>query len=170
MKTFDSFSGLALELATRVPAIAIELHHGLERALVLVERTAKGEFGHYQPAVGGFPEWPELADATKDDRVSQGFSENDPLLRTGAQRDSISHEAHGLEGAVGSTDDKMVFSEFGTVHEPARPVLGPAAFMNKDAIQRLIGAAAVTGLIGGKAGGAVEDIHKALGYSFETKD
>lgn len=170
MKTFGSMADLALHLGTRVPAIAASLHVGLEKALVRIERTAKGEFGRYQPAVGGFPEWPELADRTKDDRVEQGYSENDPLLRSGARRDSISHEAHGLEGAVGSTDPKMVFSEFGTVTEPARPVLGPAAFVNREAIQKLVGAAAMTGLIGGDAAGVVEEIHKALGYSFETSD
>jgi hypothetical protein len=37
----------------------------------------------------------------------------------------------------------MVFHEFGTSKMPPRPVLGPAAFRNKLAIQRLVGEAAL---------------------------
>jgi hypothetical protein len=164
VKTFGSMGALAEHLVTRIPAIAASLERGLEQALVKIENTAKAEFGSYQPAVGPFPEWPELAEATKDDRVQQGFSENDPLLRSGAQRDSIEHERQGLEGVVGSTDAKMVFSEFGTPTEPARPVLGPAAFLNREALQKLVGAAVVSGLVGS------EQIHKALGYELSTED
>jgi hypothetical protein len=163
-KHLHSLGEMAAELAMRVPLIAVELHHGLEKIVERIEKTAKAEFGHYQPATGPFPQWPELADATQEERARLGFTENDPLLRTGARRDSIEHKVDGLEGLVGSTDEKMPFSEFGTATEPARPVLGPAAFRNRSAIEKLVGAAVVSGLIGR------DQIHAALGYDFETKD
>lgn len=149
-------------------AEAIALHEGLDRAAACVEKRAKAEIGTYQPAVGEFPEWPELAPSTQSERERKGFTPNDPLLRTGELRDSISHETHGLEAVIGSTSDIMIYQELGTVmngkvHVPARPVLGPAVFQEKETIERLIGAAAVGGIIG------MNRIHAALGYDFETK-
>ena len=73
-------------------------------------------------------------------------------------RDSITHEVHGLEAVIGSTDPKMVYHEFGTAKMPPRPVMGPAAFRNKDFILKVIGKAAMSGLVGG------ERIHPSLGY------
>lgn len=169
MKQLNSLGAMAMELATRVPLIALELHHGLERVAAAIEKTAKSEIGVYQDAVGPFPGWPELADATKDDRVRKGFSENDPLLRTGQRRDDIDHAVSGLEALIGTPESAptakiAVYEEFGTSREPARPVLGPAAFRNKAAIQKLVGAALVVGLIG------QDRIHEALGYDFKTED
>lgn len=164
MKRFDSFLGLAQELALRPAEIAVQLHRGLEAAAQRIENTAKGEFGTYQEAAGPFPGWPELADATKDDRVRKGYSENEPLLRSGELRDSIERQVEGLEAVIGSKDDRMAFHEFGTSRMPARPVLGPAAFHNKDVLQKLVGAAVVSGLVG------QDKIHEALGYDMETKD
>lgn len=164
MKQLSSLMEMSLELAARVPEVAIELHHGLQKVAGRIEATAKAEFGIYQPEVGPFGAWPDLAESTKDDRVKQGFPEDEPLLRTGDLRDSIEHEVEGLEAAIGSTDEKMVFHEFGTSKMPARPVLGPAAFVNKELIQKLVGAAAVTGLIG------ADQIHAALGYDMQTED
>lgn len=161
-REFKSLADFALHLVERRVAVAVALHEGLERAAVKVEKTAKSEFGVYQPGVEHFPAWPELADATKDDRVRQGFSEDEPLLRTGELRDTIGHETHGLQATVGSTSDVMVFHEFGTAKMPPRPVLGPAVYRDKDAIEEILGAAAVTGLVGGSA------IHPSLGYDFET--
>ena len=155
---------MADHLATRIVAERLALEVGLERVLHVVAETARSEFGSYQPAIGGFPEWPELADSTKEDRASQGYTENDPLYRTGATQKSIATEVDkaALEGGVGSEDEKMLWFEMGTSKMPARPVLGPAAFRNKSAIQKLVGAAAVAGLIG------EDQIHAALGYDFET--
>lgn len=164
MKHLASLGEMALELALIVPEVALELHHGLEKVAQRIEATAKSEFGVYQAEQGAFPAWPELAEATKDDRVRQGYTENDPLLRSGELMNTVGHEVQGLEAAIGSTDEKMVFHEFGTSRMPARPVLGPAAFRNKAAIQKLVGAAVVAGLIG------TDQVHAALGYDFTTKD
>lgn len=162
-KSFESLAALATHFVETELVMARMLEVGLDKVLEHVEKVAKAEFGTYQPGVGPFPAWPELADATKDDRVAQGFSENDPLLRTGEARDSIEHQREGLEGVVGSADEKMVWFEFGTAKMPARPVLGPAAFLSRPAIEKLVGAAAVAGLIG------ADQIHAALGYDFRTK-
>lgn len=164
IRQMKDLAEMGLALAARVPLIAAELHEGLNVIAAHIEKTAKAEFGTYQPTKGPFGAWPELAEATKDDRVRQGFPEDEPLLRTGDLRDSISRHVEGLEAAVGSTDETMVFHEFGTSKMPARPVLGPAAFSSKGVIEKLVGAAAVSGLIGR------DRIHEALGYDFKTQD
>jgi HK97 gp10 family phage protein len=150
MKEFGSMAKFAEHLVMMsAGGFALAMHSSMSAIGALVEARAKEEIGEYQPAVGPFQAWPELAQATKDDRVRQGYSENDPLLRTGELRDSVSHESAGLEVAIGSTSDVMVYHEFGTSKMPARPVLGTAAFSSKDKIMEILGAAAVIGLSGG---------------------
>jgi HK97 gp10 family phage protein len=158
-----SLGEMGLKLAERSASFYAKAQKGLRRAARAVERTAKSEFGTYQPEQGPHPEWPELAEATMDERVREGYTPNDPLLRSGDMKKHTSFEVHGLEAAIGSTDPKMVFHEFGTEHMPARPVFGPAAFRNKEVIQRILGDAAVEGVTG------QERIHHALGYDFDTK-
>lgn len=157
MKTFSPLQ-FAMHLVTLAAAEHIAMQKGLKKAAILIEKTAKGEFGVYQPEAGPFQDWEQLAESTKEQRVKQGYTENDPLLRTGKLRDSISHEVRGLEAQIGSTDDVMVYQEFGTANIPPRPVLGPAAYRNKEKIKKILGKAAVEGLIGG------ERIHQSLGY------
>lgn len=164
MRELRDLGEMAAVFALRAPEMAIELGHGLERIAKRIEATAKAEMGVYQDEAGPFPAWPELADSTKDERVKLGFTENDPLRRTGETAETISHEVEGLEAVIGSPDEKMLWFEFGTDRMPARPVLGPAAFHNKDVIRMLVGAALVSGLVG-------EDrVHEALGYDFKTVD
>lgn len=150
MKEFGNMAQFAQHLVMlSAGGFALALHEGMNAVGALVEERAREEFGVYQPAVGPFQAWPELAQATKDDRMRQGYSENDPLLRSGKLRGTISHESAGLEVAVGSTSDLMVYHEFGTSKMPARPVLGTAAFSSKDKIMEILGKAAVIGLAGG---------------------
>lgn len=162
MKEFSSFGQLAVRFAELQLAEFTALHHGLKKAAELVEKTAQDEIGNYQPAVGPFPAWAPLAESTKEDRVRLGYTPDDPLLRSGELRDSISHQVLGLEAAIGSTSDIMVYQEFGTATIPPRPVLGPAAVHNLEKIHKIIGVAAVSGILGG------ERISGALGYDFET--
>ena len=166
MREFGSLGELAMHVLERRVTMHVTLAEGLTKVVEKIEETARSEFGEYQPAVDGFPAWAELADSTKDERSRLGYPEDEPLLREGDLRDSIGHAVDevALEGGVGSADPKMVFHEFGTSKMPARPVFGPAGFRNKAAIETLIGAAAVSGLIGG------DRIHSALGYDFETKE
>lgn len=180
MNQFNSLGQFASYLLTRAVATAVALQTANEAIGAHVEKVAKGEFGTYQNAVGPFPAWAELAEATKDERLQQGFSENDPLFRSGELRDAVTHDASPLEAIIGvksgtahssngqggSTEDIgniMISHEFGTSKMPARPVLGPAVFQSKATIQKIVGAAVVSGLIG------ASPVHPALGYNFATK-
>lgn len=148
MKEFTSLGSFGAYLLEAAAKEAVALEIGLKKAAEHVEKVAKAEFGEYQAAVGSFPGWADLAPATKADRVAHGFSENDPLLRTGDLRDSIGHRVAGLEAEIGSDDDVMVYQELGTETIPPRPVLGPAAIRSEKAIQRILGEAALLGILG----------------------
>jgi hypothetical protein len=111
-------------------------HNMLEHAGQVVEDEAKRLIGTYDFAN---PRWPELAESTKDDRVRQGFSENEPLLRTGELRDSIHHVVIGDTAHVGSDNDKAVWQELGTKHIPPRTFLKGAVLNTADQIAHDIG-------------------------------
>ena len=162
MKTFNSIAEFITHLATLELAVAHEVRKGLERSARLVERTAKEEIGEYQPRVGPFPAWAPLAESTEAEKARHGYPTDAPLLRTGEMRRNIDHEVHGLEAVIGSPDERAVFHEFGTSRMPPRPIFGPAVVRNKHKIQMILGAAVVSGLIGG------ERVDAALGYDFKV--
>ena len=141
-----------LELAAKFGEITLSQHemehHALERAARLVEKRAKENIGEYQEQTGPFIAWPELADSTKEDRLKQGYTENDPGLRSGEMRDSIEHVVHVPEAEVGSDDDKLVWFELGTSKQPPRSVLGMAAIEEMPKILELIGESATLALEG----------------------
>lgn len=155
---FKSLGGLALHLAGQEVALLASLHAGLEKCANRVQKTAEAEIGHYQPGIGPFPAWADLADSTEERKAKMGYPSDAPLEASGEMGRSFSHVTHVLEAVIGSTDPKMVFHEFGTPKMPARPVMGPAVLRNKEYIRRVLGAATVAGLIGGSA------IHASLGY------
>lgn len=148
MKEFHSLTHLALHLGE----IAVAQHemerHALEKATKLVQARAKDKIGEYQEQAGPFIAWPELADATKDDRVRQGFSENEPLLRSGELRDSIERTVVDSVGYVGSDSDIAVYQELGTENIPPRSFLGGAAVESIAKICEIVGDEAVTALVG----------------------
>jgi len=144
--TIDQFIS---KLATMAVTVAVAEHKGLEAAAKIVEAEAKSEFGKYQGAIGGFAKWEDLADATIDDRVRNGYTPNDPLLRSGELRDSISHETRALEAVIGSNSDLMVFHELGTEKMPPRAVLGPALLRKEhEVVKKLVDYTAVAMLAG----------------------
>ena len=113
-------------VATNLPAVE---HRAVEAAAEMIRDEAKAELGTYQEQEGPLLGWPELADSTKDDRVRLGYTENDPGLREGEMRESITCTARGNEAAVGSNDDKLVWFDQGTnTGQPPREVLARAAF------------------------------------------
>jgi HK97 gp10 family phage protein len=148
-KEFNSFGAFAAHLLTRVAATQEMLHLGLRHIAHEIEKTAKEEIGVYQPEVGPFPAWAPLSEFTVEDRIAQGYSPDEPLLREGTLRDSISNEVHGLEAAIGSTSEIAVYQELGTDKIPPRPFLGPAAYRNEKTIINTTAAAAVAGIAGG---------------------
>src|ERR1700751_3553459 len=154
----------ALKFMLADVAIRSDANAALERVAVKIEKDAKAEFGVYQPAVGPFEAWPELAEATQERREKLGFTPNDPLLMSGDLRDTIEHRTAELETEIGSDSDIMVYQEFGTATIPPRPVLGPAAERNHDLILKELGGAVVAGIIGGDL------VHHSLGYGKTITD
>jgi hypothetical protein len=143
---------MLLHLAEVTIAIRHETHEALTHAAQIVQREAQQELGTYQGAAGPFAAWAELADATKEERVALGFSENDPGVRTGEMRDSIQYSvgtgADWQQANVGSDDPKMVYFELGTMTQPPRSALGGAAFRRAPEIAHALGEAAVRALVG----------------------
>jgi HK97 gp10 family phage protein len=162
VKEFKSLAAFSAYVGTVLPIATLAgVHRGLAKCAQAIEEDAKAELGHYQAATGPHPAWPELAEATQEERARLGFTPNDPLLRSGKLRDSIEHEQQGLEAVVGSKLDIAAYQEFGTEKIPARPFMGPAVFRRREFIARVIGGYAVAGLCGG------ERVHAALGYDIE---
>lgn len=163
MNEFRSLGEFATKLIAMEAAELLALEKGLHAVAKAVQSSARAEIGSYQPAVGPFPAWDPLAEATEDEKAKLGFPLDAPLLRTHGFENSIGYQVAGLEAAIGSADQRAEWFEFGTSKMPPRPVFGPAALHNRERIERIIGAAAVSGLIGGAA------IHgNLLGYQFET--
>jgi HK97 gp10 family phage protein len=149
MREFHSIASFVQHIATLQAKEVLSVRKGLARAAKIVESQAKSEIGHYQDPIANFPGWEELDQSTKDDRVSKGFTENDPLLRNGKLRDSIHHDVDGLEATIGSDSDIAVYQELGTDKIPPRPFLGTALAIKDKQIVRIIGEHAVGALIDG---------------------
>ncbi|QAU22596.1 hypothetical protein EO087_00250 [Dyella sp. M7H15-1] len=164
MRKFHSFAAFADHLVQQAAQEVVALHEGLEIVVRRIERDAKDEIGHYQAAAGSFPAWEELADSTELEKERLDYPLDAPLERTLALQESIGREVGSLEGVVASDSDVMVYQELGTERIPPRPVLGPAALRNEDLIKRVIGAAAITGVLGGAAPMLLG------GYDFKTED
>jgi HK97 gp10 family phage protein len=162
MREFEDVALFAEHLLLLNLSIEQSVHNGLKKVAKLIEQDAKKQIGHYQDTVGPFQDWAPLADSTENEKARLGYPIDAPLLRDGHLRDSIQHEVSGLEAVVGSKSEIAEYQEFGTKTIPPRPFIGPAAFKNKDAIQKILGHALVEGLISGQA------IHESLGYDFET--
>ena len=160
-REFNDLASFAVHLTTVHLAVRIAEEKALEKIGVVLEKDAKAQIGEYQEAHGPFAAWDALADSTEAEKSRLGYDTDAPLLRTGEMRDSIQHEVAGTELVMGSKSDKAEWQEFGTNKIPPRPFIGPAAFKNKEKIQRRLGAALVEGLVGG------EVIHRSLGYDIE---
>jgi len=148
MKEFKSIGAFAEYLATREVALHATLEVGLEVVAAKVQQTARAEIGVYQPEVGPFPAWAPLAEFTVNDRLAQGYSPDDPLLREGHLRESITHEVGPMEAVIGSDSDIAVYQELGTVKIPPRPFLGPAVIHEEKFIKETLGAATVAAFAG----------------------
>jgi phage gpG-like protein len=127
MKNFRSLSDFANHLTKLAAAAPAVTHHMTEQGAAEIEKIAKAEIGHYQPAVGPFAKWDPLTDETEKEKSRLGYKLNAPLERTGEMRRSISRTVSGNEAVVGSTDEKMLWHELGQGNNPPRAVLGPAA-------------------------------------------
>lgn len=132
MRSFENIGGFLRYMERSNARMADAGLDGLARAAKMIKIEAKTEIGHYQSADYPFVGWAELADATKDERVKLGYSENDPGLRSGEMQESIESAANYNVGVVGSDSEKLVWFEMGTTHQPPRSVLGLAALHKTD--------------------------------------
>lgn len=132
-----------LELSKLLNSASLTVEHRLALAVreyaKEVEKEAKEEIGHYQQAAGPFPAWVPLAESTQQDRVSKGFSADDPELRTGELRDSIKSEASGLSSIAGSTSEVMFWQENGTAKMPPRSIIGIAYIRKLEFLEEELG-------------------------------
>lgn len=116
-----SLKDFARDLTQITVAFELARHEALDHACRIVKEEAKGVIGTYEFG------WPQLAESTQQDRVRHGFAANEPLLRTGELRDSISHYVEGDTGYVGSPSKIALAQELGTAKIPPRSFLGGAA-------------------------------------------
>lgn len=116
----------ARELSSASASIASGLEVSFRVIVKEIEETAKEKIGVYQPAYGPFDAWVPLAESTKADRVRRGYSEDEPLLRSGDLRDSIQSDVMGLAAIVGTKSEIGLWQEVGTSYIPPRPFIGPA--------------------------------------------
>ncbi|HEV2596232.1 MAG TPA: hypothetical protein VGU01_13635 [Sphingomicrobium sp.] len=129
---------MATKCAVMIEKIEAEKRETLEIAAEMIEAEAKRVIGSYDY------EWPQLAEATQDDREKRGFSRNEPGLRTGEMRESIEHTIVSKDEAeIGSNDDNLVYFDLGTKTQPPRPVLEPAAIRKAPEIAAMTGEAVV---------------------------
>ncbi|MET3815450.1 phage gpG-like protein [Pantoea sp. UYEF8] len=128
----------ARELSSASAKIAAELELGFHAIVKEIEETAKEEIGVYQPAVGPFETWAPLAASTKAERVRLGYTEDEPLLRSGQLRDSIESEVAGLAAIVGTKSELGLWQEVGTDRIPPRPFVGPAYVRKIDPLMESI--------------------------------
>lgn len=152
MKEF-SILGFVEHLGVMAAEVVVAEHEGLERAAQIIEREAKAAIGAYQAEAPPFAAWAPLAEATKTDRVRQGFPADEPELRTGELRDSIKHTVGEKEAEVGSDSPIMEYQELGTARIPPRSILGGAAVRKGEQAAEAIGEDVVLALVGQRFGG-----------------
>lgn len=106
---------MAAVLRRAAKRVVPELEETVRVVLEDAKKIAEQTIGH------GRREWPPFAEATVWDRRWVG-----PLERTGELRDSFRVELDGLGGRLVSSVPHVIYSEYGTVHEPPRPILVPS--------------------------------------------
>jgi hypothetical protein len=135
MLSIGEFAAMLERAAVRAKA---ELDVPVELVMVEAEKLAKEAIGIYTFG------WPQLAESTQADRVAKGYAANEPLLRDGTLRESISHEveltATGAEGVLGSGEKTALWAELGTSRgEPPRPFLSEALMRSTPLIEKEFG-------------------------------
>jgi len=150
MIEFSNMAAFAAHLVSLEVAVAKSMQHSLESAARVIETEAKAEIGYYQPEVGGFDAWAQLADSTLVYHAAMGVGDT-PLIVTGELYSSISHEVSGMEAVIGSTSDVMVYQELGTDRIPPRAVMGPAGVKSVERIEKILGEGAGRAIAYGSA-------------------
>jgi len=128
-RSYQSFGALARRLERQIGTLPARLDGAMHTSASAVQLDARERIGHYQDG------WQQLASATVAEKTRLGYAgvalpggdgADNPLLRTGDMRDSITQWATPSEFVVGSADPVMLYQEMGTRTIPPRPVLEPA--------------------------------------------
>jgi hypothetical protein len=130
-----------LEAAAKFHAIGRDMEEIgpaiVRKACEMVCTEAKRVIGTYDY------DWPQLSPETLARKMM-----NTPLIETGEMRASIEWQSHGLEGAVGSNNDKAVWQELGTSRIPPRSFLVGAAVHMEEKIHKMAARAVMAVLAG----------------------
>jgi phage gpG-like protein len=115
MGTIDDLSRHLDLLTAKAAALPREVATVVAPVLAENVRTVMGDNHKLQ----------DLAESTQIERLAQGYTANDPLVRSGDLRESVTPAVLGLFGAefaaTGSADPIAAYQEFGTATIPARP-------------------------------------------------
>ena len=160
---FDDLDKFALHLVTLEVALKAQNRESLKQIGKVLTEDMKNQIGTYQPAVGNYLPWADLAESTlaakERESVSPlpGMDGDMALYFHGGLRNSFRSDVRGSEELVaGSTDPTMEYHEFGTSKMPPRSVVGPALLKHIPEIQALLGAGVVSAICVGQR----------LGYRF----
>ncbi len=158
---FEGLEAFAAHMIALTVAMKLANRQALKDAAALIKKDASAQIGHYQDAVGAYPEWAPLAESTEEQKARLGAPADAPLERFGDLKKSFASTLEGEDSViVGSTDPVMDYHEFGTSKMPPRPVIGPALYKNLEKIERIFAGRAVQALIAGQR----------LGYRFDAEE
>ena len=160
-----TLGGFAAHLTGAVAAMERAEHHAMDRSARTVKRTAKAAIGTYQGGVGRYAPWEQLHAATLHGgrsprtgyrfkgKVELGFASegnDNPLLRTGALRESIQHSTGHREAVVGSNSVYAAPLELGDPgnNTPPRSFLGASAMRHGHDTAEMVGRSVVAALLG----------------------
>lgn len=132
---------MAARLSAATGLTDVAVNESVKRSCEIIVDEAKDAIGTYKFG------WPQLAPSTQAQRVRLGYPANEPLLRTGELRDSISYTVDGSVGYVFSTSPVAVWMELGTVRIPPRPFLAGAADAKRREVEEALQMGVVSGLI-----------------------
>ena len=130
-----SFGDFARDLTAVTVLYESHMHKVMNDIGKMVEEEARDVIGTYRYG------WPQLAQSTQEERARLGYPANEPLLREGDLRESISHEVVSHEHAVdiGSESKIAAYQELGTSRIPPRSFLRMAAEAKEPEIVEEIG-------------------------------
>ncbi len=125
MKTYQSFGALARALERTAAELPATYTAAMRAGAEAVKSDAQERIGHYQAG------WDRLQPQTVAQKSRMqiapgGDGGDNPLLRTGGMRASITAESTETGFVVGSADEVLAYQEIGTSRIPPRPVLAPA--------------------------------------------
>jgi len=137
---FDNLLSFAAHLVAIAAVEKLTNRRALAEVGKIVVEDAASQIGEYQGAVGNYPQWEPLAESTEDEKARLGAPPDSPLYRFGDLQKSFGYTVVAdNEVIVGSTEETMIYHEFGTSKMPPRPVLGPAVLKNVEKIGKLLG-------------------------------